>query len=292
MQKITYINLYHETIVFGWEEPLILAGVTGLSRSNGKLITSQGAYQNGQTIHRAQLEARKVQVTFNVYGCASREAMYRQRQRIEHILAYNRCVRDGRCGQLIYENDAGAWIVNAVPSTSIVYGKRFLNYLPNCRLTFETTSAYLKTRQASSAVLQIGSGGFSLPTRLPIRMGMRRFEGELRNEGAADAPVQITIDGTGETPKLVNHTTGAQIIVRQVIANGEKLVIDTEPDALSCVLIGADGETTDAFGYLDADTALSEFVLQPGTNRVEYIPSVASVGSKVTLQWHSMYEGV
>ena len=292
MQKITYINLYGEAIVFGSETPIILANVTGLSRASGKLVTSQGAYQNGETIHRAQLTPKKIVVTFNVYGCADREAMYRQRMQIERVLAYSRCMKDGKCGTLIYENDAGAWMTEAVPSTSVTYGKRFLNVLPNCKVTFTASSAYLREQKGKNATLQMGAGGFKLPTKLPIKLGTRLFTGELRNDGTVDAPVKMTIYGTGEMPTIVNHTTGAKVIVRHLIETGARLEINTDPDALSCVLIGPDGEETDAFGYLDADTAISAFVLIPGTNDVEYIPSLPSQESRVEIAWQSMYEGV
>lgn len=292
MQKLTYINLYGEALVFGRESPVILSNVTGLSRSSGKLITSQGAYQNGQTIHRAQLAAKKIVVTFNVYGCADRTAMYQQREKIERVLAYNRCVKDGKCGTLIYENDAGAWMMDAVPSTSVTYGKRFLNCMPNCKVTFTGAGAYLRSQRAKGAVMRMGAGGFSLPTALPIALGTRLFTSELRNEGTADSPVEITIYGTGEAPTIVNHTTGAQIIVNRAIEEGGRLVINTDPDALSCVLIHADETQEDAFGYLDAQTAISAFLLQPGTNNVEYMPSVPSTGSRVEIAWRAMYEGV
>lgn len=292
MQKITYINLYGEAVVFGNESPLILASVSGLSRPSGKLITAQGAYQSGQTIYRAQLAARKVSVTFSIFGCGTRKELYERRAWVEHVLAYGRCVRDGKCGQLIYENDAGAWIMNAVPEGAVTYGKRFLNSMPNCKVSFTAAGAYLKTRIAKNRTLRMGSGGFTLPTTLPIRLGTRLFAGEISNDGAVDAPMMITIYGTGETPKLVNHTTGAQLIVGTPIATGSRLEINTDPDELSCALVGPDGTKTDAFGYLDPSVAVSAFLLAPGMNRIEYMPSVPSRGSRVDIAWRTAVEGV
>lgn len=292
MQKITYVNLYGETAVFGRETPLILSGVTGLSRAGGKLITSQGAYQDGQTIYRAQLEARRVDVTFSLYGCADRAQMYQRRAQLERVLSYGRCVRDGRCGQLIYENDAGAWIMDAVPSSAITYGKRILNVLPGCKVAFAAAGAYLRAQSEKHMTLRMGAGGFMLPSALPIQLGTRLFSGELMNEGTADAPVRMTIYGTGESPEIVNHTTGARIIVDHLIETGTRLVISTDPDNLSCVFVDEAGNETDAFGYLDADTAISAFLLAPGTNDVEYIPSVPSTDSRVEIAWNDMFEGV
>ena len=218
--------------------------------------------------------------------------MYERRKEIERVLAYGRCVKDGRCGQLIYENDAGAWTIDAVPDGSVTYGKRFLNSLPNCKVTFTAAGAHLSSKMSRQKTMRMGKGGFSLPNTLPIKLGTRLFAGELINEGTVETPVKMTIHGTGETPRIVNHTTGAEIAVNRMIETGGRLEIDTDPDNLSCVLIGADGSRTDAFGYLDASLAVSAFTLAPGTNAVEYMPSVPSTGSRVDIEWRSRFEGV
>lgn len=292
MQKVTYINLYGEAVSFSGGPPLLLESVSGLSRPGGKLVTAQGAYQAGQTIYRAQLEARKIPVTFSIFGCDTREKLYEQREKLETALSYGRCVRDGKCGQLIYENDRGVWLCDAVPEGEITYGKRFLNTFPGCKVSFTAAGAYLKTQKTQGAVLRMGSGGFTLPAKLPVKLGTRLFAMELKNAGAVDAPLEITIYGTGETPRIINHTTGAEIAVGKVIETGSRLVIDTDGDDLSCVLIGADGSETDAFGYLDASIAVSSFTLAPGINSVEYVPNVPSGGSRVELSWRTLYEGV
>ena len=48
----------------------------------------------------------------------------------------------------------------------------------------------------------------------------------------------------------------------------------------------------DAFGYLDPSIAVSAFVLAPGDNEVEYVPSVTSRQSRVEIAWHAYFEGV
>ena len=292
MQKVTYVNLYGEAITFSGDAPYILASVSGLSRSSGKLVTSQGAYQDGQTIYRAQLAAKKVAVTFNVFGCGTREELYKKRERIEHVLSYGRCVKDGKCGYLIYENDAGAWRMDAVPDGAVTYGKRFLNSLPNCRVSFTSAGAYLSSNTEETKTMSMGKGGLKLPTKLPIHLGTRLFETEIVNEGSVEAPVMLTIYGTGESPKVVNYTTGEQIVVNKIIETGSRLEIDTDPDKLSCVLIDEDGTQTDAFGYLDASMAVSAFTLAPGINNVEYLPSVPSMESRVDVRWRARREGV
>lgn len=271
---------------------MLLRSVSGFSRPDASIVSTQGAYQAGAMLQRLQLPVRTVQVQFDVLPQESREALYEQRLRIERVLASGRCMKDGKVGVLVYENDAGKWQTDAVPDGTITYGKRFRNAMAANKVSFLCPSPYLLSAQEQTSQMRMGQDGLSLPTALPIRLGSRRFRASLQNSGTADAPMTITIYGTGETPSIVNHTTGAQIIVSQVIVTGERLVIHTDPQALSCELHKADGTVEDAFGYLDPSVAVSAFVLVPGVNDVEYKPSVASTGSRVEIAWRSYYEGV
>ena len=76
------------------------------------------------------------------------------------------------------------------------------------------------------------------------------------------------------------------------MSEGEQLVICTDPRNLSCRILRADAEEEDAFGYLDPSAAVSAFLLAPGVNDVEYVPSVVSLGSRMEIRWRSCYEGV
>ncbi|MBQ7885494.1 MAG: phage tail family protein [Clostridia bacterium] len=292
MQRITYINAYGERLVFGGEPPVLLRSVTGLGRPDASIVKAQGAYQAGEMFSRVQLPARYIGVQFDVLPLKTREAMYEERMRIERVLSSGRSARNGEIGTLIYENDAGAWVARAVPDGTIAYGKRFQNGFAASKVNFYCPDAYLQAREEQNAQLRMGDGGFSLPVRFPVKLGARRFKGMLVNSGTADAPMEIAIYGTGETPTLVNHTTGAKIVVSRVVANGERLVIGTDPQALTCELHGADGVIEDAFGYLDPSIAVSSFLLTPGNNEVEYVPSVVSKQSRVEIRWHAYYEGV
>ena len=289
MQRITYVNTYGERLVFGGEPPLLLRSVSGLSRPDATVVKTQGAYQDGVRFSRLQLPARVVQISFDMPPLATREAMYRERMRIERVLS--RCARDGTIGLMIYENDAGAWIAGAVPDGAVSYGKRFRNGFVNNRLTLYCPDAYLQDRIEQSAQRRMGQSGLVLPAALPVRLGARRFRLALTNEGTADAPVTMVLHGTGETPTVVNHTTGARIVVSRTVSEGEQLVICTDPRNLSCRILRADAEE-DAFGYLDPSTAVSAFLLAPGVNDVEYVPSAVSLGSRMEIRWRSCYEGV
>jgi len=292
MQRVTYVNVYGESVVFSGEPPVLLRSVSGFSRPEAQILRTQGAYQAGEMFQRLQLPARSIQVQFDLPPCESREAMYRERMRMERVLAANRCMKEGETGLLIYENDAGSWQVHAVPEGTITYGKRFGHALADCRVRFLCPDAYLQERAQQSAQMRMGAGSFTLPFELPMLLGSRRFGATLVNGGTADAPLAITIYGTGETPTVVNHTTGAKIVVSRTVSAGERLAISTDPMKLTCVLYKADGTTEDAFGYLDPSIAVSAFVLVPGENEIEYVPSVASNDSRLELIWRNVFEGV
>ena len=292
MQKVIYINAYGESIEFSAQPPVLLRSVSGFSGAEASAVSAQGAYQSGVTLMRLQLPARRVQVQFDILPQANREAFYAQRMRIERVLSPGRSMRGGKTGMLLYQNDAGRWQIGAVPDGGVVYGKRVCHASAENKVSFLCPNPMLMSEQPLSAQLRMGAGGFELPTALPIRLGSRRFSTAVRNEGTADTPVTVTIYGTGEAPALVNHTTGARLAVTRIISQGERLVIQTDPRELSCVLIRQNGETEDAFGYLDPSAAVSAFLLAPGVNELEYRPSVASAGSRVEIEWRSCYEGV
>lgn len=292
MQKVTYVNAYGESIEFAAEPPVLLRSVSGFSHADAQIVSAQGAYQAGSTVQRLQLQARSVQVQFDILPQESREAFYRERMRVEQVLSVGRCMRDGKMGCLIYENDAGAWRTDAVVDGGIHYGKRFLHAAAGSRVSFLCPSPYLLSCEEQVSQMRMGQSGLTLPLSLPVMLGMRRFRTVLANSGTADAPVTLTLYGAGELPRLVNHTTGAELIVGRAIPSGAKLVVHTDPQALSCVLYGADGAGEDAFGYLDPSVAVSAFVLVPGDNDVEYAPGEISADSRVDIAWRSCYEGV
>lgn len=295
MQKIRYVNLRGETVEFGAGKPLLLAHVDGLGATEARISALTGAYQSGERMTRIQRGARVVDVQFALWPeTDTREAMYKARTDVASRLTAGRCMdAAGNCGRLYYDNDAGSWWTYAVPEgEGATYGTRFVNRLPGGRISFRSGSAYWRSVQTYKTVLEIAQGGFVLPFSFPIRFGSAQFRKTAVNEGGADAPVQIVIYGTGETPILKNRTTGATITIGKAIASGERLEINTDPEQLSCVHVHTDGTREDAWGYVSADSAVAEFVLRPGDNDIEYVPVQAANKSRVEISWHALYEGV
>lgn len=291
MQKLTYINLRGEQLEMGGSPPYILHGLEGMEPTDVQMTTSRGALQHGVTTRKLLCEARKIDATVSIRA-SGRAAMYEARGYAGTVLSHPRCFDGEQTGRLLYQNDAGTWWTYAIPEVSLRGGSRARDNLIDMRATFHCDSPYWFSMGEDYIVLAMGSGAFRLPFAFPIRFGRRDFSLTARNMGAVDAPVRIEIEGTGETPTLHNHTTGAKIAISRVIARGERLIIDTDPTALRVVVVSEDGGEENAFGYLDASLAVTEFVLKPGENLIEYAPSVVSNDSRVTVKWRTRHEGV
>ncbi len=290
MQKLTYINLHGDTLVFTSAPPYILEHVSGLGRPPIKVLTSRGVWQQGDTPERISLDARIVDLQFHIQG-ASRADLYAQREALMTALASPRVFDGEKQGRLIYENDHGSWWCYAIPEETNPE-KRLQNWFLSAKLPFRCASPYWMTEDTHHATLQMGNGGLRLPFSFPIKLGTSSFSGTVINQGQVDAPLIIDIYGSGETPGIVNHTTGAQLTVSKPVALGETLRMNTDPNVLSVTLIAADGSQTPAHGYLSLDSALRAFVLRPGENQLEYLPSAPSTASRVQLAWQTRLEAV
>jgi hypothetical protein len=290
MQKLTYINLHGDAVTFGGAPPYILEHVKGLGKPAVKIASTRGVYQHGDTPRGALLEPRFVDFTFHIEG-GSRADLYARREALMGLLALGRALDGERQGRLIYENDHGRWWIYATPDGPDPE-TRMQNWLLSSKLSFRCADPYWRWEAVSTLELFMSESSFRLPFRFPIRLGNRQFSGQAINAGHADAPVRITIRGSGEKPTLANHTTGAQITIARAVATDETLYIDTDPETLSVVVRDADGTETSAHGYLSLDTPLIGFALRRGINQIEYLPSQPSQLSRVQLSWDTRLEGV
>lgn len=292
MQLLEYVNLRGERVVFGGVPPYILEHVDGLGLAPIDPISVQGAYQQGETLQRIRRNARTIDARFHIEG-RTREDMYRLRAALLSKLTPHAALNEetGEMAKLYYENDYGQWWAHATP-TDVRYVERLENFMVSCPLEFRCPNPYWNSVRKSSVVLEMDISAFKLPFTVPFRLGSRNFANTIDYAGQVPTPVEIVIYGTGETPELENRTTGKRISIKRVVAKGEALHIGTDENDLYVNLVQADGTVIPAYGYLTPDSALSEFVLQPGENIIEYLPSIVDQGSRAVLSWYERLEGV
>jgi hypothetical protein len=290
MQELTYVNVIGEKATFGGGPPYILEHVKGLGRPDVTFRTSRGAFQQGDTLWRVDLNPRFVEFSFHIQG-KSRADMYEKREALAGLLSVSRTYSGGTQGKLTYRNDHGAWWIYAVPDGPDPE-TRFNDWMVQCKMAFRCANPYWTSEQEGILSLLMGEKDLVLPFISPFVLGIRKFLGDAINPGHIDAPLKIEISGAADTPTLINHTTGAQLKVVRKIPTEHKLAIDTDPGRLSVKLRAPDGAEEPAFHYLSLDSSIARFTLRPGSNQIELCPSYPRASSRAELKWNAIFEGV
>lgn len=291
MQKLTYINLLNESVVFQGTAPFIFSAITGTGPVDVELKELKGAYQHGATLTSWRRDKREITVTLHIQG-ENPAAMYRHRQRLSGILSLERAMSGESRGRLLYENNHGRWWTWAVPSGDISWGKRIGSFTVNTKLRFVCESPWWFSMASDEISFRYGESAFELPFSLPIRLGRRGFVAEAHNTGQTDAPVEIWVYGAGETPGLTNRATGAALRLTAPLPVDSVLYLNTDPNALTATITDGEGSTVNAFGLVDVAHPLSRFSLRSGINQIVYEPGGDSTRTVVVVRWRGRYEGV
>lgn len=291
MQKLTYINLLNESVVFQNAAPYVFCEIDGIGPVDVVMKELRGAYQHGATLTGWQREKREVSVTMHIHG-ATVAAMYRQRQRLSGQLSLERAMEGTARARLLYENDHGRWWTWAVPSGGVSWGKRAGSFTVSTKLRFVCESPWWYAMTADAISFRYGESAFMLPFQFPIRLGQRGFTAEAQNKGQTAVPVEIWVYGAGETPALNNRDTGASLRLTAPLPVGSVLYLNTDPSALAATITDVQGLSSNAFGLVDVAYPLSQFNLRSGANEIVYEPGGDSSQTVIEMRWFSRYEGV
>ena len=291
MQQLSYVNTLGERIDFGALRPLVFCSVRGLGTPDLDVKTIVGAYQQGDVTASLTRKARHVDLTLHLLA-DDRRALYETRRSLCGALSPDKAVDGEHRARLLYKNDGGSYWTWAVPEGGLDWGARLREGHASVRLSFRCESPYWYGMAPNTARFCYKGSGFQLPFQFPIKFGNRAFRQAVTNAGHGDAPVEVTIWGKGETPVLVNQSTGRRIALVSPLPDGDVLRICTDPARLSVTVTHPDGTTENAFGYLDASTSLSAFALRPGENALVYRPGGEQTQSTVHVNWYDCYEGV
>lgn len=293
MQRITYINILGERAVFSNAPPYVFESVRGTGMTGNVATAIEGVWHDGESLFDLRKGRRTVEISFHVEG-TSREDMYTKRRELSGVLAKGKAFNPltGERARLAYQNDSGEWWIYAVPESGLSFDKRVRNFNAGIPLAFRCESPFWRNMVQKQDILAFSDKGFVLPAGFPIAFGGREFRKAIHNEGQTDAPVEIEIQGQGETPEIRNHSTGAAIRLTSPLPQGHVLMIETDPARVRVTVKDPFGNSENAFGYLDPTCPLTAFTLRPGLNDIEYAPSGLAAMSRITLKWYELYEGV
>lgn len=291
MQSLAYINLRGERVDFDALRPLVFCSVKGLGTADADVKTIAGAYQQGETTAALRRKKRTVTLTMHLLA-GDRQTLYETRRSLCGALSPDKALQGENRARLEYRNDAGAYWTWAVPEGGLDWGARLRNGHALLRLAFRCESPFWYAPARNTSRFTHSNSGFGLPFSFPVQLGSRAFRQTVVNNGHVDAPVEVTVWGKGETPVLLNRSTGRRIAFAAPLPDGDVLRVRTDPARLSATVTHPNGTTENAFGYLDAATSLSAFTLRPGENELVYRPGGEQTQSVVHIEWFDTYEGI
>lgn len=293
MQKLTYTNILGESVVFTNAPPYVFERIRGTGSTENSITAIEGYAQDGDTLYGMRKARRRLDISFHIEG-KGRADMYDKRLHLCGILAKDKAFNSdtGNRARIVYQNDGGEWWTYAVPESGLSFESRMKDFNISVPLTLRCESPFWFSMAQKQMVLAMSDAGFDLPFSFPVAFGSREFRKTLENTGQVAAPVEITILAQGETPAIINHSTGAGIRLTRPLPSGYVLYINTDPARVAVNVTSPDGETVNAFGYLDPQTALTSFALRPGLNDVEYRPDTSAGASRITIKWYELFEGV
>lgn len=289
MLKITFKNSMGESVEIGSSFPYILGRHTGFSSNDVITQMSKGFGQNGSYYYGSLDNPRVISMT--VYFDYANDNEGKQKQK--HITK----VFNSRLGmgQLIYEDSAGEYVIDAVVSLKPVIYKIDDNKNAMVR-AFDVVLTCPKPDWKNKVSTQIKMvdfvGGLTFPITFPIKFAERGNGGRIEYTG--DNPASCKLDfrvaegGTSVVDPIIQNQLGEHIKIEKTITVGQKIIVDTDPDAPSIQLVDTDGSVSDAWDSLVFGSTF--FQLMRGENVFTF--SAASGDPELYLTYTEHYAGV
>lgn len=299
MQEITFKNANEKSITLKDTFPYLLQNLEGLGSPEISVLTQKGFQQNGTSYFGNLLNPRLISFRI-VISADERSELIAMREKVFQV--FNPGIGKG---ELIYINGEGRYQINC----SVYVGPKEIISpgLRNASMqSFEI--ALFCPRPAweieKDSVEMVGfSGGVeflapevSLEGRNPFAFG---YENSLMlgtqsdyvlidYKGTLAAPLLIVFEGPANLPKITKINTGEYVKVNLELFEGDKLYINTQPDAIDVYKEDSEGTKTPAFNYIDTDS--SYFLLTPGENEISF--SAGSGEPTVHIKYFEQYVGV
>lgn len=289
MQRLLYvppggsIDMLETCVEFSLTPPYIIGSVSGTGGAESTIISTAIPGLDGVYVHGVRTESREITCFIHIKG-DTREEMYRKRFELARELAIS-----STPGTLYYYNDFAAFRIQAFPISSPVFTDRISNY-NRAELRFSCPSPYWESLAEKSGYMAYLDVGFQFPFEFAISFASMKNETLLTNTGSVPSPLEITILGPATNPRILNVTTGEEILLQHLIGAGEKLIIQTRRGNKSVTLVREDGTQEDAFHYLDTRSVF--FQLIPGANLLKYSSRDESEQTQVLLKYRELFAGV
>ena len=284
MISLTFTNSEGTSIEMNNTFPYVLQKPEGIM-GNGVITQIDRAFaQNGVNYYGSLDDARIINLT--VYFNYATVVAGKEAQR-DIMTIFN--PRFG-LGELVYEDDYVKYKIAAVVSLKpVVYNIEGVTMMSAFDVVFTCPDPDWLSYTATQTYLIGVTGGLVFPATFPITFGTVGGAGTISYDG--DNPAKLIIDFRVQTagvqmtrPRIVNEL-GEYIEIDKTVLEGEKILVDTNPNAPSITHIDLVGEETDIWEDLVYGSTF--FQLHRGDNI--FLFSSATGASEVYLTSNEHY---
>jgi hypothetical protein len=309
VQEITFTNPLGYSISAGYQRgDYFLNALEGIGGIATDIRQEKAPLQHGETVTAKTFRPREVSFELGIAG--SMNEIYDRRHRLMDV--FNPALGPGT---LIYKNDRyqAKLQAEAVEAPDFPSGERYMpggmhvgvirlraienvfftTLLPGYQMLaavtplfeFDTTNGFQIPIDENGAETLFEVGTLSLGTMV------------VNNTGHVPAPIEVTIYGPVDTPRLTNVTTGEFIELGTPLQANERMVIYTDYGQKSAVIYRDNGETENAFQYLNIEETPESpegstyFQLRPGHNELQFDASAGSETATVEVRYWLKFIG-
>lgn len=286
--KIEFTNKRNEKATITSKEPFLLSSFEGFGDVSADVQSQNSPYMDGSTYIDAILEERSLSIEFTILADSERDLMDKKRM-ISRV--FNPKLGEGN---LRYERGGNIFQIDCVAE----HVPEFPKGQGNRGITFQKATVdliahdpYWRDPNQVSRALTAYKGYFTLPFKLPFKLGKQGDRTTLINDGDVPAPVSIDLQGPATNPQIRNATTGEFIKINTSIAADEILHIDTTPRHKRIEIYRGD-IALNGFVYFDYAGGATFWQLEPGENDVEYYADSGNRDGVVAVAWSNRYVGI
>lgn len=267
---------------------LVRGSLQGFGGVNAVHMTHQSPNQNGSRYFFSRYDARMLSFDFLIFA-DDWDDMQDRKQHIAKVFS----AAYGAGTLRLYTNlsNTKCYDISAVPdgNPSMFSTIKNLSDLV-CKCTVDLTAYSPFWRDPVTKSTQFTTyGGFQLPFAYDFSLGTIGG-GNVVNQGQVQTPAKIILHGPFTNPVLTNERTGESIKVIASIDEGERLVIDTNPETSSVTRIDAHGFETSMFNAVSTDSSFWQ--IQPGGNMISYSDSESWGELPIEIEWNDCFVGV
>ena len=269
------------SIEFSNTAPFILEKISGTGNVNTSINSMKPAFYDGNIYQSNSLEQREVILQGSILS-RDLDGVFNLKSKM--ISTFNPKLGQGT---LKYETPLGNREIKCI--AEIVFSDKYRNVEKFVITLTCDNPLWLDSYKRVEKMAYI-LGGLKFPLRLNTKFTHRSFKKKIINKGDVDTPLSITFFGPASTPIIKNNTTGEFIKVNFPIAEGEKLVINTEFGNKKVEIVKKDASIVDAFNYIDLESTF--FDLQIGENILEFGTGDDTKKAYVIVEYQNRYIGV